>query len=509
MRNPREKVKTLDELERIVRGLKDEGKTVVHCHGEFDLMHPGHIKHFEAAKAQGDILAVTLTPDNYIVKGPGRPAFTQDIRAETIASLECVDFVAINEWPTAEETLKKLKPDVYVKGSEYKRREGDVTGRIAKEEEVIKDLGGRLHLTEEITFSSTALLNRYMPVYPEEAGEYLDEARKRFDGEAIIDALNGLADMKVLVIGEAIVDEYHYVSALGQASKNNILSYQYLSEESFAGGALAAANHVADFCGDVTLMTCLGKKDPKEEFIRSCLKPNINTRLFYRDDACTIVKRRFVEKFFLDKIFEVSFLEQAQLLDANEKEVLEVLEPLAGGFDLVIAADFGHGFLTPKIVELMADSARFLAVNTQTNSANRGFNMVTKYHRADYVCIDEPEIRLATRNRFGKIEELIRNVSEKLVCDMITITRGVHGTVTYGKKDGFTYVPVFSKKVVDTTGAGDAVLSITSLCAAAGLPMDTIGFIGNAVGAMAVQVVCNRDPIEKMPLCKFVRALLK
>jgi rfaE bifunctional protein nucleotidyltransferase chain/domain len=113
------KIKSLDELSDIILALKKDGKTIVQCHGVFDLLHPGHILHFQAAKREGDILVVTVTKDEYVDKGPGRPVFNQRIRTESIAAIQCVDYVALNGWPTAVETIKKLKPDVYVKGSEY------------------------------------------------------------------------------------------------------------------------------------------------------------------------------------------------------------------------------------------------------------------------------------------------------------------------------------------------------------------------------------------------------
>jgi rfaE bifunctional protein nucleotidyltransferase chain/domain len=140
--------------------LKTKGKTVVHCHGCFDLMHPGHIKYFQAASQMGDILVVTITPDQYIDKGPGRPVFDQVLRAESIAALECVDYVSINNWPTAEETLKLLRPDIYVKGQEFEKLE-DKTGKIQREAAVIKEIGAELRFTREIVFSSTKLIGQY------------------------------------------------------------------------------------------------------------------------------------------------------------------------------------------------------------------------------------------------------------------------------------------------------------------------------------------------------------
>lgn len=154
------KIVIIDELAHILHKLKSEGEKLVLCHGCFDLMHPGHIKHFQAAKEMGDILVVTVTPDVYVDKGPGRPAYNQGLRVESIAALECVDYVAINKWPTAEETLKLLRPDIYVKGQEFKDIE-DKTGKIQKEYKLAKELGIEVKFTHEIVFSSTKLLNQH------------------------------------------------------------------------------------------------------------------------------------------------------------------------------------------------------------------------------------------------------------------------------------------------------------------------------------------------------------
>jgi rfaE bifunctional protein nucleotidyltransferase chain/domain len=154
------KLLPLPDLARRIAELKKEGKKIVHCHGCFDLMHPGHIKYLQAAKKMGDILVVTLSPDKYVDKGPGRPVFSEDLRAECLAALECVDYVAINEWPTAEETLRLLRPHYYVKGEEFENLE-DKTGKVQREFQVVQEVGGKMRFTHEIVFSSTELLNKY------------------------------------------------------------------------------------------------------------------------------------------------------------------------------------------------------------------------------------------------------------------------------------------------------------------------------------------------------------
>lgn len=155
------KILEFEDLVKKTKVLKSRGKKIVLCHGCFDLMHIGHIKYFQASKKMGDVLIVTLTPDIYVDKGPDRPVFNQDLRAESIAALECVDYVAVNKWPTAEDTLRLLRPDIYVKGQEFEKLE-DKTGKIQKEYEVIKQIGAEIRFTHERVFSSTKLINQHL-----------------------------------------------------------------------------------------------------------------------------------------------------------------------------------------------------------------------------------------------------------------------------------------------------------------------------------------------------------
>jgi len=154
------KIVDIEKIPHVLQKQRLEGKKVVLCHGCFDLMHPGHIKYFQAAKEMGDILIVTVTSDAYVDKGPGRPVFDQGLRVESIAALECVDYVAINKWPTAEETLKLLRPDIYVKGQEFENMD-DKTGKLQKECKLAKEIGVEIKFTHEIVFSSSKLLNQY------------------------------------------------------------------------------------------------------------------------------------------------------------------------------------------------------------------------------------------------------------------------------------------------------------------------------------------------------------
>jgi rfaE bifunctional protein nucleotidyltransferase chain/domain len=504
-----QKILSLEVLAGIVQKLKAENHIVVLCHGVFDLIHPGHIRHFDAAKREGDILVVTVTPDRFVNKGPGRPVFNERLRTEALAALCVVDYVAINEWPTAEETIRKLRPDVYVKGSEYSQRKNDLTGKIYDEEEAILSVGGRIHFTEDITFSSTKLLNTYFNILPPEAEMYLSEFRQSYNKDDIISRLKALHSMRVLVIGDTIIDEYHFCQALGKSSKSNSLNSRFLHAEAYAGGALAISNHIAGFCNSVHLVSCIGQAEPWLEFITTHLKPNISTKFFTRPDGPTTVKRRYVESFLYQKMFEVTFSEDRPLPADVAANLNSYLAAIASEYDLVVAGDFGHGLIGRDTVDVLCSKAKFLAVNAQTNSVNTGYNLITKYPRADYVCVDQEEIRLAYHDRFGPLDLLIKRAAEQLSASILTVTQGHHGSTTYRRNAELVRTPAFSKEVVDTLGAGDAYLSVTAPCAAAGYPPKVIGFIGNAVGALAIQILGNRESVEPVPLFKFIDTLLK
>ncbi|MGH7775162.1 MAG: PfkB family carbohydrate kinase [Candidatus Binatia bacterium] len=504
-----QKIRPLTELAEVVSRLKAQGKRIVHCHGVFDLVHPGHIRHLEAAKSEGSLLVVTVTPDEYVNKGPGRPIFNQRLRVETLAALQCVDFVAINEWPTAVETIRLLRPDVYVKGNEYARREEDLTGKIYDEERAIRAVGGRIHFTDDITFSSSHLLNAYFDALPPGADAYLREFRQRYTRDDVIRYLKSVDKLKVLVVGDAIIDEYHFSRPYGMASKSSTIAAQFISAEAYAGGALAVANHVAGFCKNVHLLTCLGEQDSRQEFIGGHLKPNVAAKFFLRPDAPTVVKRRYVQSFLVTKLFEVSFFNDQPLPNSLDQMICGYLTSIIDRYDLVIVADYGHGLISPRAIEILSQQGRFLAINTQLNSINLGYNMITKYPRADYVCIDEEETRMASRDRYGPLESLVERLAIELNCSLLTVTRGHRGSVSYQPGKGFLPAALLSREVVDTMGAGDAYLAITAPCACLGYPADLIGFVGNAVGALAVRILGNKESLEPEPLFRFISSLLK
>jgi rfaE bifunctional protein nucleotidyltransferase chain/domain len=502
------KIKTIRELARVLASARRAGKKVAHCHGVFDLMHPGHVVHFRQARAMADILVVTVTPDHLVNKGPGRPIFNQQLRLDTLAAVQFIDHVALNEWPTAVETIKQLKPDYYVKGSDYSDAAADLTGKISDEEAAVRAVGGKLILTDGFHSSSSYLINRFFSSYPEATQEYLHRMRQKHSSDEILSRLKGLADLRVLVVGEAILDEYFYCIPLGKTTKDTIVATKYSSSERFAGGAVATANHLAGFCREVTLLTSVGPNEEEAEFLQGKLRPNVRMDFIRTADRPTVRKRRFIEPNFMTRMFEIQYLDDSPFEKKDEESFGVKMREASLKHDLIVVNDFGHGLLGPKLRQELSRSRKFLALNTQTNSANHGFNTLTNYSRADYVAIDEPELRLAARSRYGELQDESARLRKSLRAATFLVSRGHNGSAIL-TDEGWEQTPALAKRIVDRTGAGDALFAVTSPCVYRGFPPDVLGLVANCAGAMAVEIVGNREPVSATGLFKFIQTLLK
>jgi rfaE bifunctional protein kinase chain/domain/rfaE bifunctional protein nucleotidyltransferase chain/domain len=503
------KILELEDLAAVVKSLRAEGKTVVQCHGVFDLMHIGHIRHFEKAKEMGHVLIVTITPDRYVNKGPNRPVFTEKHRAWSIGALECVDYVGINRWPTAIEAIELLRPQVFVKGAEYRDAAKDRTGNISREERAVQAGGGRLAYTDDIVFSSSSLLNRFFGVFNDETAQFLAAFSAKHSADYVLSFVDGARPLKTLVIGEAIIDEYQYCETIGKSGKEPVLVARYVSSERFPGGILAIANHAGALSDRVAMLTSLGEADSQEEFVRDSVKSGIDRMFLYMDKAPTIVKKRFLESYPFQKLFEVYVMGEMHQPQAYSASLCERLSKIIADYDAVIVADYGHGMVTPAAADLLCEKAKFLAINTQVNAGNTGFNTISKYRRADYICVSERELRLEARSREKDLRELVQDASNRFSCPRLMITRGERGSLLYSKGAGFSETPAFTGRVVDRVGAGDAVFAITALCAVQNAPIDVMGFIGNCVGAQAVGVVGNRTSVDKVSLSRYIECLMK
>jgi rfaE bifunctional protein kinase chain/domain/rfaE bifunctional protein nucleotidyltransferase chain/domain len=504
------KIQSLESLTEQAALARSQGKRVVLAHGVFDLLHMGHIRYLQQARALGDVLFVTLTADAFVNKGPDRPVFNHNLRAESLAALAVVDGVAINHAPTAMNILALVKPDVYAKGVEYRDAANDVTGNIVREQQAVEAHGGKLAFIEDITFSSSQLLNSYFDVFPTDVQAFLVGFKQRQDTATLLSRMaQQLAGLRVLVIGDAIIDEYVTVDPLGVSGKGNTLTVAYKDKEQFAGGSIAVANHIAGFCSQVTLLTGLGGQRSHEAFIRQRLSPKVSPVFYYEQNGETLTKTRYVSD-DLTRYFEIYNQAAFSLSDKVLAQFSQWIGEHAAEFDCVVVPDFGNGLISVDVARLLSEKSRFLAVNTQINSGNRGHHVISRYPKADFISLNEPELRLACHDRQSDLEGLAQRIGQQLGASAVAVTRGKKGAaVALPVMHEWLSVPALSKAVVDRIGAGDAFLSLASICLAAGMNAEEALFVGSVAAALDVQIVCNREPVSPAALHKTITTLLK
>jgi bifunctional ADP-heptose synthase (sugar kinase/adenylyltransferase) len=503
------KILPFEDLVRTVQELKKSGKSIVQSLGVFDMIHPGVIKHLVEAKKQGDVLVVTVIKDKDVRRGPGRPVFGEALRAENVAFLGMVDFVALADDERPYESVQRIQPHVFAKGAAFNERDKQIHRKIFEEERELCFGKSKIYETNGFSYTSSEIVNRFLAVYPEETKVFLRDFKKRYSFKDIADHIDALKTMKVLIVGDGIIDEYHYVDPMGKAGKSNLVVNKYIDHEVFAGGAFAIANHTAGVCDQVHLVCLLGQQDSRESFVRDNLKPNVTSKFFLRDNGPTTIKKRYVHQYLNQKLFEVNFIQDVFVDDGLEAQIVDYLQKIVPQYDLVLVSDFGHGFISQNIFAAIERNAKVLAINTQTNAANAGYNLITKYHSPNYVCLDEQEVRLAAQSKYDCVDRVVEKIKATIKAENMIVTLGKKGSVGLNKNNEVNRTPIFSTRVVDTIGAGDAFFAFTAPCFARGVPLDLVSFIGNAVGALAVQIVCNKKAVEKYELLEFIDCLLR
>ena len=472
----------------------EENSKIVLCHGVFDVLHAGHIQHLREAKGYGDILVVSITPDQHVNKGPGRPIFNQNVRAMVVDALEMVDYVVVNDGIDALDVLEALRPEVYCKGSEVLDCPSNY---ISQEQEFVKNYGGQMvfidMVGEDNPVSSSRIINSLLP---EPASEF-----SQITSEMSFSDLEGcfeeVKQLKVLVVGEYILDEYMICTPLERASKEMIVSMLYNDQKWFSGGAAIVANNLSQFCGAVTLLTICDSSGGK----RILLSSKSRVRLLWCDHP-TIRKQRLVEEGTQQKVSELTFLTHKIKC---EDQLHNHLKDMLPEVDLVVCADYGHGLFIPSIVGRILGGAEFIGATAQANAANYGFNLVTKWAGAEYLVVDEKELRLATSQQFGDVEDMLPDIMANTGAELICATLGSRGCVLYDGSD-FHYISAIPAPVVDTMGAGDAFLAITAPFAKLGLPPKVIGLVGNSYAAMKVGLLGNK-PVDPVGFKKFLKTL--
>ena len=429
------KIITIEEILSIREELTQQNKSVVMCHGVYDLLHYGHVEHLKEAKSYGDVLVVSVTAAPFVNKGPDRPYFDDKQRTEFLASLECVDYVMLSNEPTAITNIRAIQPDVYVKGQEFESGTDGVTGQVAKEIEEVEKLDGVVRFTQGEVYSSSKLLNNYFGALPEDVPKYSHRLLDKY-GDDLFDKItqqvNGFENINVLVIGDIIIDEYIFCRPQGLTSKDTVISSRFQSDEKYLGGSLAIARHLANFCRNVELLTMAGDDDALIRRIEKRMPKDMPLHIIRDKNFVTPVKRRYLKQHPQrkdnEKLFSINYLNEQDNLDSINYELFyDALDKLVLRYDMVVVCDYGHGLLDSHAIDIICNKSKFLSLNVQTNSSNYGLNLITKYNHADTFALDQKELYLAFHDGKRDDIELLEKLRERLQAREGYLTIGAGG----------------------------------------------------------------------------------
>lgn len=504
----KKKIYTIDQLEKIILSKKKAGLKIVMCHGVFDLLHFGHINHFNSSKKAGDILIISVTSDKHVKKGPNRPYFNETIRTKSLASLEIVDYVFVSNSHTAINSINKIKPDFYSKGKDYSDNSNDVTGNIRYEKQAIKQVGGKIFITDDELLSSSNLLNKFSPILSSEQKLYLNGIKKKFNFDKIKNEIEKLSELKVLILGETIIDKYVFCEALGKSGKESVLSFKEYKSEKYLGGSLAIARHLSSFCKNISVISFLGKDLEEHNFIKKNLEKNIKTHFIKKSESKTIVKTRIIDQIDNRKIIGLYSVDDKPINTDEETSFKNKINKEIAKNDLIIIADYGHGIFTKKIVDFISKLKKFRSLNAQINSTNMGFHNIRKYKNVDSLVINASELRHEMRVRDGDLNELGKDLKRDIKSKNLSITMGRAGVMMLSNNKNII-CPAFGLDTIDKVGAGDSLLAILSACMYAKIDENLSLLIASLAAAQSVKNIGNSKKVSKVELVKTLLHLIK
>ena len=505
-----EKILEIGNLLKKISTHKFYNKKIILCHGVFDLLHIGHIKYFEEAKSYGDILIVSITSDKFVRKGVNRPYFSEMQRAHAISSIKVADYIIINNNPTSIDLIKKIKPNVYVKGPDYKEKKLDITGNIYLEEKAAKKVNCKVVYTESETYSSSKLLDNFFEKDQIDQKKFIKNIKNKSNAKKILDQLEIIKKKNILLIGDAIFDEYILAEALNKSSKDSILTFSIKKKEKYLGGSLAIANNLAEFCNKVNLICKIGKSNDENSFISKNLKKNIRVSGIKAKNFKTILKSRVINDYDSQKQIGLYDLENVHLKRSEEEKIIYEIKKIKHKVDHVVISDFGHGLITDKILMALKKLNKSIFINSQINSTNIGQHSLDRFKKLDFMSLNYMELRHEMRNDMLPIKQLTKKLCEKLKLKKIFVTNGSEGSILFNKKlNSFTTAPALTNVVKDRIGSGDSFFSLASLMSFVDAKDIESIFLGSLASYFNLQNFANKKTLDSIEIKKAIIYTLK
>lgn len=492
------KIKTREELRAII-GPFPRAKRVIMCHGTFDLVHPGHIRHLIYAKSKADILVTSLTSDQHIAKANFRPFVPQMLRAMNLAALEAVDYVVVDENPTPIENLKFIQPDYFAKGYEYNK--GGLHPKTKEEFDALASYGGEILFTPgDIVYSSSRIIESEPPNLAADKLHVLLAAENvSFDElHQTIDAFKGV---RVQVVGDTIVDSYTYCTLIGGNTKTPTFSLKFEEQRDFVGGAGIVAKHMKQAGAEVKFTTVLGDDELGKFVIKDLEASGVQCDAVIDRTRPTVQKNLFTAGGY--RMLKVDKLDNRPISDKVLEHFTASLQ--AGGNDAIVFSDFRHGIFNPQTIPQLTAAMPAGPLRIADSQVASRWGNILEFQGFDLITPNEREARFALGDQDSTVRPLALELYKRARCKYLILKMGERGLITYRAPDpevrSFFTIDHFTDRVVDAVGAGDALLSYATLS----LRVTGNPVIASVLGTIAAGLACGRDgnvPIEPAEMHK-------
>jgi rfaE bifunctional protein kinase chain/domain len=482
----RRKIKTRDELLAAV-GTRPRERSVIMCHGAFDLVHPGHLRHLMYAKSKADVLVASITSDAHISKANHRPFVPQQLRAMNLAAYEIVDYVVVDEEPTPLENIRYLQPDYFAKGYEYV--DGGVHPRTREEIEVLESYGGEVIFTPgDVVYSSSRFIETAPPrIAAEKLLLLMESEGVHFD--ALRQALAAFRGVRVFVTGDTIVDSYTYCTLIGGMAKTPTFSLKHEEQVDYAGGAAVVSKHLRKAGAEVTFSTVLGD-DPLRDFVLEDLAAyGVACDPVIDPTRPTTQKNAFIAGGY--RMLKVDKVDNRMISERTRDRLTGALKAQRG--DAVVFSDFRHGIFNRHTIPTLTASVHPGTMKVADSQVASRWGNILDFQRFDLVTPNEREARFALGEQDMTVRPMALELYKKLECKTLILKLGDKGAITYRAPNhdvrSFFTLDSFAGNVIDPVGAGDALLSYATLAMA----VTRSAVIASILGAMAAAVACERD----------------
>ena len=432
-------------------------------HGVFDFIHVGHIEHFRMAKTHCKKLVASVTSDEFVNKGPNRPAFNLSERIKLLESIIYIDEVITSNNETAIQSIKKIKPDIYFKGRDYENIDKKNKNNLNKEIKELKKFGGKFVITKTKLKSSSKILNDNFNFIKDDTKKFLKKINKKKLLEQIKKNLFENVKYKkskgILLSGEQILDYYTNVDLQGKSQKSSVISAVKNSTSKYGGGSILVANLLSEFEDKLNYLVN-GDLDTKKIF-KAYLKNTNKINLIMTGDKIkeVIIKERFIENYTKARLFQLNQHQKFFNIKRNNKKFQKKFLENIKKFDDILIFDYGYGFIDEKFADIIKDKKNRFYINCQTNSSNYGFNLFSKYKKAEILCVDEAEFRLTVKNKDDLVTDLIKKNFKYLKnYKIFVVTCGSKGCYVLNKSK-VEFIPTVFETTLDTTGCGDVFFS--------------------------------------------------